>query len=207
MRRAFCVAADRNPSTSAAGALLGHEPIQVRDRKRVQWSILIAEPTEELVHYPAAAVDRVLGQTAFPPHPVGKRRDLRHMLMARNNRWHLQAAQEAQPPRRPRHEHRYGGRLGMLARPPQAWQRPLHGCSFDLRKLDLAVALPQIQQAHDLNLIAGNLAQGRAFGSQLEPVPEIAQAAIRKGRRPVLLDRADRSEKLFEHGRTSCLKG
>ena len=173
----------------------------------MQWPILIAEPTEELVHYPAAIVDRVLGQAAFGPHPVGKRRDLGHMLMARNNRWHLQAAQEAQPPRCPRDELRYGGRLRMLARPPEPWQRPLRGCGFDLRQWDLATTLAQIQQAHHLKLIERNPAQGRSLGSQLAPVPEIAQAALHQRPRPVLLDRVGRPEKLFEHGRTPYLKG
>ena len=180
--QACCVAVDRSPRTSAAGALCRDEPIQVRDRERVQWPILIAEPTEELVDYPAATVNRVLGQAAFGPHPVGKRGDLGLMLMARSNRWHLQAAQEAQPPRCPRHELHYGGRLGMLARPSEPWQRPLRGCGFDLHQWNLAATLAQIQQAHHLKLIDRNCAEIERLASQLEPVPEIAQAALHQRR-------------------------
>ena len=123
------------------------------------------------------------------------------MLMAHSNPRLFQATQEAQPPRRSRDELRYGCRLGLVAA-PEAWQRPPRGCGFNLLKMDRAAVLLQIQQADDLNLIAGNLSQCRARSSQLEPVSEIAQAAIRKRRRPVLLDRAGVPEKLFEHGRT-----
>ena len=91
----------------------------------------------------------------------------------------------------------------MLARPPEPRLRPLRGCGFDLRQWDLATTLAQIQQAHHLKLIDRNLAQSRAAGSQLEPAPEIAQAALHQRCGLVLLDRVGRPEKLFEHGRTS----
>ena len=88
---ACCVAADRSPSTSAAGALFRDEPIQVRDTRSLSSPNRLRN---------SSTIQQRLW-IVLASHPVGKRRDLGHMLMARNNRWHLQAAQEAQPPRCP----------------------------------------------------------------------------------------------------------